>query len=76
MRPNLTQSGALLAAVKTASRAPLAVAGAARRPVLTAAARGAVANPRSGRRNGALIKQRNWPLVRSPTDPLEFNWQT
>ena len=73
--PNLTQSGAVLAAVKTASRAPAAVACAALRPVLTAAARGALVNPRSGRRNGASIKQRNWLLVRCPTGRIEFNWQ-
>jgi hypothetical protein len=75
-RPNLTQSGAVLAALKTASRAPSAVACAALRPVLTAVARGTLANPRSGRRNGALIEQRNWLLVRCPTGRLEFNWQT
>ena len=74
MAPNLTQSGAVLAAVKTASRAPSAVACAALRPVLTAAARVAFANPRSGRRNGASIEQRNWLLARCPTGRL--NWQS
>ena len=33
------------------------------RPVLTAAARGALANSRSGRRNGVWIEQRNWRLA-------------
>src|SRR6516225_10047548 len=44
-RPNPAQSGPVLATVKTASRAPSAVACAALRPVLTAAARGAPPNP-------------------------------
>jgi hypothetical protein len=74
--PNLAQSGAVLTALKTASRAPAAVACAALRPVLTAAARGALANPRSGRRNGASIEQRNWPLVPCLATHLGFNWQT
>ena len=74
--PNLTQSGAVLVAVKTASRAPAAVACAALRPVLTAAARNALADPRSGRRNGASIEQRNWLLVPRPVNRLSLNWQT
>jgi len=47
--------------------APSAVAGAMLRPVLTAAARGALTNPRSERRNGASIEQRNWSLVAETT---------
>ena len=39
-------------------------------PVLTAAARGALADPRSGRRNGASIEQRNWLLMPCQTDHL------
>ena len=57
-------------AVKDASRAPSAVASAALRPVLTAAARGALANPRSGRRNGASIEPRNWLLMPCLADRL------
>jgi hypothetical protein len=49
---------------------------AALRPVLTAAARSARANPRSGRRNGASIEQRNWLFVPGPKDGPEFNWLT
>jgi hypothetical protein len=45
LRPNLAKSGAVLAAVKTASRAPSAVALPLVGPVLTAAARGAPPNP-------------------------------
>ena len=45
-----------------------AVACAALRPVLTAAARGALANSRSGRGNGASIEQRNWLLGPRSTD--------
>ena len=74
--PQLTQSGAVLAALKTASRAPAAVACAALRPVLTAAARAALANPGSGRRNGASIEQRNWLLMPCSADHMSFNWQT
>jgi hypothetical protein len=37
---------------------------------LTAAARGALADPRSGRRNGAPIEQRNWLLMPCQTDHL------
>jgi hypothetical protein len=56
-RPDRPQPGTVLAAVKTAARA----GGGGLRPVLTAAARGATHNTtRSGRRNGALIEQRNW----------------
>ena len=65
----------MLTAAKTASRAPLAVACAALRPVLTAAARGAFANPRSERGNGASIEQRNWLSGPCPTDRPQFNWQ-
>jgi len=49
--PNLAQSGAVLATIKT--KPPPAVALPLVGPVLTAAARGALANPRSGRRNDA-----------------------
>ena len=73
--PNLIQAGAVLTAVKTASRAPSAVTCAALRPVLTAAARAAPVSPRSGRRNGAAIEQRNRHLA-MPDQPPEFNWQT
>ena len=64
------QSGTVLTAVKTASRPPSAVACATFRPVLTAAARGALANSRSGRGNGASIEQRNWLLGPGSTDRL------
>ena len=64
------QSGTVLTAVKTASRPPSAVACATLRPVLTAAARGALANSRSGRGNGASIEQRNWLLGPGSTDRL------
>jgi hypothetical protein len=55
--PQPAQSGTVLAAVKTTP--PLAVALPLVGPVLTAAARGAPVDPRSGRRNGAAIEQRN-----------------
>jgi hypothetical protein len=68
MAPQPAQSGTVLAAVKT--KPPVAVALPAVGPVLTAAARGALADPRSGRRNGAPIEQRNWLLMPCQTDHL------
>jgi hypothetical protein len=66
--PNRAQSGAVLAAAKT--KPPPAVALPLVGPVLTAAARGALANLRSGRRNGASIEQRNWLLMPCLIDSL------
>ena len=66
--PNLAKSGDVLAALQT--KPPLAVPLSAFGPVLTAAARGALANPRSGRRNGASIEQRNRLLIPGSTDRL------
>jgi hypothetical protein len=60
----------VLAAVKT--KPPVAVALPAVGPGLTAAARGARADPRSGRRNGAPIEQRNWLLMPCQTDHPPF----
>ena len=60
--PDLADADVVLTAVKTASRAPSAVALASLGPVLTAIARDAPTTLRSGRRNDVSIEQRNCNL--------------
>ena len=73
--PHLVQSGAVLAAVKTASRAPSAVASAALRPVLTAATRGAPGS-QVGTEKRCFDRTKKLALDDVPERPPEFNWQT
>ena len=60
--PDLADADVVFTAVKTASRAPSAVALASLGPVLTAIARDAPTTLRSGRRNDVSIEQRNCNL--------------